>query len=148
MAVELGDARLTLERELATGQPQAFDLLALDAFSSDAIPVHLLTREAMDTYLKHLAPGGIIAVHTSNRYLDLQPVVEGLARHFDLKVLTVTDDDSEFWWIYGTTWMLLAREKEVLEKDAFYDRMRAPSERVDAVPLWTDERASLLPILR
>lgn len=148
VAVVLGDARLTLERELAAGQPQAFDLLALDAFSSDAIPVHLLTREAMATYLKHLAPGGIIAVHTSNRYLDLQPVVEGLARHLDLKVLTITDDDSEFWWIYGTTWMLLAREKEVLEKDTFSERMRAPSERVDAVPLWTDERASLLRILR
>ena len=148
VAVVLGDARLTLERELAAGQPQAFDLLALDAFSSDAIPVHLLTQEAMETYLKHLAPGGIIAVHTSNRYLDLQPVVEGLARRLELKVLTITDDDSEFWWIYGTTWMLLAREKEVLEKDAFYERMRAPSERVDAVPLWTDERASLLRILR
>jgi spermidine synthase len=148
VAVVLGDARLTLERELATGQPQAFDLLALDAFSSDAIPVHLLTLEAMETYLKHLAPGGVIAVHTSNRYLDLQPVVEGLARRLDLKVLTITDDDSEFWWIYGTTWMLLAREKEVLEKDELYERMRAPSERVDAVPLWTDERASLLRILR
>jgi spermidine synthase len=148
VAVVLGDARLTLERELAAGQPQSFDLLALDAFSSDAIPVHLLTREAMDIYLQHLAPRGIIAVHISNRYLDLQPVVERLARQFDLKVLTITEEDSEFWWIYGTTWTLLAREKETLEKDAFYDRMRAPSERADAVPLWTDERASLLRILR
>ena len=142
--VALGDARLVLEREA----PRGFDVLAVDAFTGDAIPVHLLTQEAMETYLKHLAPGGLIAVHTSNRYLDLQPVVEGLARRLGLKVLTITDDDSEFWWIYGTTWMLLAREKEVLEKDEFYERMRAPSERADAVPLWTDERASLLRILR
>src|SRR5207248_4401523 len=74
--VALGDARLSLERE----RPQNFDVLALDAFSSDAIPVHLLTVEAFKTYLRHLKPGGVLAVHISNRYLDLVPVVQQAGR--------------------------------------------------------------------
>ncbi len=71
----LGDARLKLEREA----PQGFDVLAIDAFSSDAIPVHLITREAVEVYLKHMKPDGVIAFHVTNRYLDLVPVVEGIA---------------------------------------------------------------------
>ena len=72
----LGDARLTLERE----PPQGFDVLAVDAFSSDAIPVHLITREALGVYLKHVKPDGIVAFHVSNRFLDLIPVVARLAQ--------------------------------------------------------------------
>lgn len=76
--VIMGDARLSMERE----EPQRFDVLALDAFSSDAIPVHLLTKEAVGIYGKHLAADGVLAVHISNRYLDLEPVVENLAKEF------------------------------------------------------------------
>jgi len=144
----LGDARLTMEHERAAGSPQAFDLLVLDAFSSDAIPVHLLTKEAFELYLYHLRKNGVIAIHVSNRYLDLQPVVEKLAQHFSLKVITLSDDDSESWWIYGTKWMLLAPEKAVLEIDELYEIMRAPSLQAEHLPLWTDDRASLFPILR
>ena len=75
--VAMGDARLSLEQELKDGHPQNFDVLAVDAFSSDSIPVHLLTKEAMDLYFRHLRPDGILAVHISNRYLNLQPVLEG-----------------------------------------------------------------------
>jgi spermidine synthase len=70
----LGDARLSLERELAQGKPQKFDVLAIDAFSSDSIPVHLITREAIRLYMQHLAPAGVLAIHISNRFLDLKPV--------------------------------------------------------------------------
>ena len=73
--IAMGDARLSLERE----QPENFDVLAVDAFSGDAIPVHLLTSEAMDLYFRHLRPDGILAVHISNRYLDLVPVLAGEA---------------------------------------------------------------------
>ena len=66
----MGDARLTLERQ----ESQQFDMLAVDAFSSDAIPIHLLTREALALYFHHLKPNGILALHISNRYLDLVPV--------------------------------------------------------------------------
>ncbi len=72
----LGDARLSLERE----PPQHFDVLAIDAFSSDAIPVHLITKEAVEVYLRHMKPDGVIAFHVTNRYLNLVPVVEGIAQ--------------------------------------------------------------------
>ncbi|MBL9204242.1 MAG: fused MFS/spermidine synthase [Opitutaceae bacterium] len=146
--VVLGDARLSLEQERDRGQPQAFDLLVLDAFSSDAIPIHLLTRESMELYLHHLRTHGVIAVHISNRYLDLQPVVEKLAQHFKLKALTIVEDDSDSWWVYNTTWMLLAREHEALEVDELYDHLRAPSLKTDKIDLWTDDHAALFPILR
>ena len=82
----LGDARLNLEREA----PQGFDLLAIDAFSSDSIPVHLLTYEALAVYRKHMKPGGIIAFHLTNRFLDLNPVVKQLAdAHHLFSVLVV-----------------------------------------------------------
>ena len=80
--VVLGDARLSLEAE---EPPQPFDLLVLDAFSGDAIPTHLLTREAFDVYRRHLAPDGAIAVHISNNYLNLAPVVRRLAEHCGMK---------------------------------------------------------------
>ena len=73
--VVAGDGRLALERE----PPQNFDVLILDAFSGDSIPVHLLTRQAFEVYFRHLRPGGIVAVHVTNRYLDLAPVVDALA---------------------------------------------------------------------
>ena len=72
--IVLGDARISLERELAEGHSQNFDVLVLDTFSSDSIPVHLVTKEAFALYLEHLAPDGIIAAHITNLHLDLQPV--------------------------------------------------------------------------
>jgi len=85
----LGDARISLERELAEGGPQNFDVLVLDTFGSDSIPVHLVTKEAFALYLEHLAPDGIIAPHITNLPLDLQPVLWQLANHFDLHMVRV-----------------------------------------------------------
>jgi hypothetical protein len=87
--ITMGDARLSMERE----QRQDFDLLVLDAFSSDAIPVHLLTKEACELYLRHLKPNGIIAVHISNHYLDLEPVVVNLAKHFGFRLALIDFED-------------------------------------------------------
>ncbi|MFZ5829847.1 MAG: spermidine synthase [Planctomycetota bacterium] len=95
--VELGDARLTLERELAENRPQGFHVLALDAFSSDAIPTHLLTNEAFAVYDKHLAPDGVLAVHISNRYLDLSPVVRKLADKHGFRVIRIDTDYPSEW---------------------------------------------------
>src|SRR5208283_4590774 len=86
--IALGDARLSMEREA----PQGFDVLAIDAFSSDAIPVHLITREALAVYLRHMKPGGIIAFHVTNRYLNLAPVVQQLAAAAGLNAVLVADD--------------------------------------------------------
>jgi hypothetical protein len=147
--VVLGDARLSMENELARGEPQRFDLLALDAFNSDAIPVHLLTREAFAIYLQHLKPDGVIAVHISNLYFDLEPVVTALARHFGLASVTISDDDESEWWIYGTTWMLVARNPARLQTALIRDAADVP-EAADAAPppLWTDDYTSLFKILR
>lgn len=100
----LGDGRLVLERE----PDQGFDLLALDAFSGDSIPVHLLTLEAMQGYLRHLKPDGILAVHITNRYLDLRPVMAAVAQHYGKTALLYEmkpDDDDDF--CFSSDWVLL-----------------------------------------
>ena len=107
----LGDARLTLERELV--QPQAFDVLALDAFSGDSIPNHLLTKEAFDIFLRHLAPNGAMMVHISNRYLDLAPVVYGLAGHFGLQAKRIFSVDAKHGG-WGADFIVLSHNAEML----------------------------------
>jgi hypothetical protein len=145
----MGDARLSMEREVSGKDTQKFDLLALDAFSSDAIPVHLLTKEAFEIYLQEIKPDGIIAVHTSNRYLNLRPVVEKLAAEFGLACATISDDehDSE-WWVYATTWILVTRNKAFLQQPAIKDATDEPEKLRRPAPFWTDDHTSLFPILK
>jgi SAM-dependent methyltransferase len=141
--VALGDARLSLEREPA----QNFDVLALDAFSSDAIPVHLLTVEAFKTYLRHMKPGGVLAVHISNRYLDLVPVVQQAARHLSLELRQVENDDEDDAGVYRSDWMLLSASPAAFEGPL----LKEAGERLDAVPrvkLWTDDYSDLYRILK
>jgi len=147
VAIVHGDARLSMEQELARRQPQGYDVLALDAFNSDAIPVHLLTREAFAIYLQQLAPDGILAVHISNRYFDLEPVVSALAKNFGLACVTVEDDAKDESWIYETTWMLLAKDPAVLQRALIAKGASKPISRAD-IPLWTDDYTSLFKILK
>ena len=144
----MGDARLTMEHELAEHHPQGFDLLALDAFSGDAIPVHLLTREAFALYVQHLRPDGVLAVHISNRYLDLQPVVETLAREFGLGVAVISDDSEEEWWLYATTWIVLTKDKVLLANSAISDKAEDKAKSKATPVLWTDDHASLYEVLK
>ncbi len=147
--VVMGDARLSMENELERHEPQQFDLLALDAFSSDAIPVHLLTKEAFALYLQHLQPDGIIAVHISNRYLNLEPVVANVAKQFGLGVVTIADDNEDDWWVYATTWMLVTRNPALFQIDDIRKAAMPSDEKAAAaVPLWTDDYASLWRILK
>lgn len=144
-----GDARLTMEAELRRGEPQNFDLLVLDAFSSDAIPIHLLTAEAFSTYLQHVRPDGVIAVHISNRYLDLRPVVEAIARHHGLHQMTIADNpEDEKWWLYPTTWVLVSRDFDRLNTESLLNVADPPPDTDAPMVLWTDDRASLLPLLK
>ncbi len=147
--VVMGDARLSMEREVADGGSQQFDLLALDAFSSDAIPVHLLTKESVAIYLKQLKPGGVLAVHVSNRYLDLRPVVVNLAKHFGLSYAILPDDYEEQWWVYRTTWILVTRNQALLDtpkiKEMTEEEIKDP--RTKNI-LWTDDFASLYAIVK
>jgi len=141
----LGDARLSLEKEPA----QDFDLLVLDAFNSDAIPVHLLTHEAFIVYQRHLKPGGILAAHISTRALDLEPVIINLARHFNYKVTIIEDADitTNTWWICPSKWMLLSRSEEIINSPAIRLAARPLQTNTASVPLWTDDFASLYQIL-
>ena len=140
-----GDARLSLENE----PPQHFDLLVLDAFSSDAIPVHLLTREAFEVYERHLNTNGVIAVHISNHYLDLEPVVVNLARHFGYKLASIDFDEAdEEWWLYSSTWVLLSRNDRIINSPAIRGAASTVKTNDTRVPLWTDDFASLFQILR
>jgi hypothetical protein len=144
--VTMGDARLSLERELERNQPQNFDLLAVDAFTSDSIPVHLLTKQAMELYYRHLRPNGILAVHISNRYLDLQPVLAGEAEATGklARVVDTEDDDSQD--VFGATWVLLTSPA-----NGFDDELLSHSAEIEhkrTVRLWTDDYSNLFQILK
>lgn len=140
-----GDARLSLERE----PPQNFDLLALDAFSSDSIPVHLLTREAFQIYERHLNTNGLLAIHISNHYLDLEPVVTALAHEFHFQSARIDYDEvAEQWWLYPSSWILLTREPNLLTSPEMSAAITAPNTNTISVPLWTDDYASLFRILK
>jgi len=138
--VVLGDARLSLEREA----PRGYHVLALDAFSGVTIPSHLLTVEAMEIYLRHLADDGVIAFHVSNPYLDLAPVVRGLARRYGLKLLSlglIPEDDDV---LEASTWMLLTRSERMTEE---LKPFALPETETNEV-IWTDEVHDLVRLLR
>jgi hypothetical protein len=140
-----GDARLSMERELADGHPQSFDVLVLDAFSGDAIPVHLLTIEAIAIYLRELSPDGVLAVHVTNRYLDLQPVVQEIANHFRLKAGRVHQSAGPL--VKPSDWIVLARNNSVFGQPAFTGALH-PLDSRQRVRLWTDDYSNLLQILK
>jgi len=140
--VAMGDARLSMERE----QPENLDVLAVDAFSSDSIPVHLLTTQAMELYFRHLRPNGILAVHISNRYLNLQPVVEEEAEatgHVARLVDSSDDDDTD---VFGATWVLVTSPAP-----GFDDEITQSSTKIELakrIRLWTDDYSNLFQILK
>jgi SAM-dependent methyltransferase len=140
--VAMGDARLSLERE----RPENFDVLAVDAFSSDSIPVHLLTREAMQLYFRHLKPDGILAVHISNRYLDLQPVIAGETKATGHIARLVDTDDDTAQDVFGATWVLVTAPSPGFDADVISDSTEIASKR--SVRLWTDDYSNLFQILK
>jgi hypothetical protein len=109
MHLELGDARVRMER-LHLADKDKYHLLVVDAFSSDAIPIHLITREALEVYRQHMAPGGVICFHISNRHLDLKPVLANLARELGMAALYQSDDDNEDLGKTRSTWVVLAEQ--------------------------------------
>ena len=142
LQVAMGDARLSLEREA----PENFDVLAVDAFSSDSIPVHLLTREAMALYFRHLQPDGILAVHISNRYLDLQPVLAGESQALGKVARLVDTEDDETQDVFGATWVLLTAPNPGFTTEELSDSAEIEHKRT--VRLWTDDYSNLFQILK
>jgi hypothetical protein len=142
-----GDARLSLERELADGRTQNYDVLVLDVFSSDSIPVHLLDKEAFELYLQHLKPDGILVVHITNRHLDLVPVVWTLADHFGLSRV-LFDAPGNYGASSRSIWMLLARDPALLEIPAIRLGAQPMDGYVPGIRLWTDDYSNLFQILK
>ena len=142
MMWSMGDGRLSLEREA----PENFDVLAVDAFSSESVPVHLLTREAMQLYFRHLKPDGILAVNISNRFIDLEPVVDGQCRALGKTDRLVDSDGRRLAGVFAATWMLATSpasgfDKLILDGSAAIEPGRK-------IRLWTDDYSNLFQILR
>ncbi len=143
--VAIGDARL----ELGKAAPGSIDVLAIDAFSSDAIPLHLLTDEAVGVYLRALSAKGVLLIHISNRYIELEPVLARIARHRGLTAMVRDDNPYDRTLLTASSWVLLTRDPGQLKAlaaarpDAPWTRLAAP-----APQLWTDDHASILPYIR
>jgi hypothetical protein len=142
ISVALGDGRLSLERE----PHRRFDVLAIDAFLSDSIPLHLLTREAFTVYWQHLKPDGVLVVHVSNRYVALAPVVaqDAAARGLDARVLDVDNDIDH--GVTRSLWVVVTARKELFRKGELANAPRVPIP-ADLRP-WTDDYSAIWSVLR
>ena len=143
ISIVQGDARLTLERQ----SPQGFDLLAIDAFSGDAIPVHLLTREAFALYFRQLRPDGVVAVNVSNRYVNLQPVVLRAAESLDKQAVVIVNAEDEERAISRATWVLMSGRRTFFDSE-FIKQASAPPRQIAGLRVWTDDYSNLLRVLR
>ena len=144
VVIDIGDGRLVMENQ----PPQDYDVLVLDAFSSDVVPTHLLTVEAMKIYLKHLDENGVMAFHISTHNLDLQSIVWKLAEHEGLQTcwISSTEDDSE--GAFASDWILLSRTDEFFETEPLRQaRYHSPRDTTET-PLWTDDHINLLKVLK
>ncbi len=145
--IRLGDARLQLERELLSGQARKYDVLIADAFSSDSIPVHLLTLESIDIYMQRLNEDGILAIHTSNRFLELTSVVRTLADHLGLYSVYVDDEPDSDTVASDSSWVLVARNPDiVLELELAGSASAWPDPDLSA--FWTDDFSSIVPVVK
>jgi hypothetical protein len=143
----LGDGRLSLERE----PPRGYDVLGIDAFSGDSIPMHLVTREAMAIYLKHIKPDGVIVFQATNRFIDLLPVVKRLAAEFGLEALNVSDvpegEDGAEYWYSSTDQVIVTRNPKLLGWPRIAEAAEEIADR-PGLPVFTDAHHNLLRILK
>ncbi len=140
--VRIGDGRLVLAKEAREGSEQRFDVLAIDAFSDDSIPVHLLTKEAVELYMSRLKDDGILAIHTSNRYLELSPIVARISVELGLSFMVIVDEAIEHENGTLSQWVVVTRDPTILQNETFASAASEPEGGV--APLWTDEYANVL----
>ena len=138
-----GDGRLSLQH----APPQQYDVLVVDAFTGDAIPLHLLTREALDVYRSQLAPDGVIAFHVSNSYVDLAPAIARVADSEGLQSRIVESFSVPSEGAYRATWVLVTANRQFFELPAVHAAAQPVSRRPD-LRVWTDDYSSLLPLMR
>jgi hypothetical protein len=143
----MGDGRLSLERE----PPRGYDVLGIDAFSGDSIPMHLVTREAMAIYVKHIKPDGVIVFQATNRFIDLLPVVKRLAAEFGMQAVNVSDspsaEEGPEYWYSSTDQIIVTRNQQLLDYPLIADVADVIEDRAD-LPTFTDSHHNLLRILK
>ena len=140
--VVIGDARLVLEREA----PNKFDVLVLDAFTSDAPPIHLLTKEAFDQYSRHLRPDGLLVVNVTTTYLELAPVVAKLGNELGWKSVRIRTPNDPSRLAYRTDYLVLSRQASLLPESPSAESI--PDDVVHAAPFWTDQYSNLLQVIK
>jgi spermidine synthase len=144
-----GDARISLEKEAGAGVQNDFDILVLDTFSSDSIPVHLVTSEAFQIYLQNLTPDGLIAVHITNVRLDLRPVFWQLAQRYQMGFAVIENpvisDKSE---VFSATWVLLARDPAMLDLPVLAERTTEGIDFRTDIRLWSDDYSNPFQLLK
>ncbi len=145
--VVLGDARIRMEREIADGAAQQFDVLAVDAFSSDAIPIHLITRESAAVYWKHLKDDGVLLFHVSSRSLDLAPITRALAEDCGCEAVRIESPKDEARGVSKATWVALSRNQAFLSNDAIRNVAKPWNDQDRPPLLWTDDYAALWQVL-
>lgn len=149
--VVVGDGRLSLERELKRSGPRGYDVLGIDAFSGDSVPMHLITREAMALYVRHLAPDGVIVFQATNRYVDLAPVIQRLAAEQGMQARLVSDwpdgQEGVGYWMSATDQVLVTRDAKLLQHRQILEASERIEERFD-LPTFTDARHNLFRILK
>jgi hypothetical protein len=143
----MGDGRLSLEREA----PRGYDVLGIDAFSGDSIPMHLVTREAMAIYVKHIKPDGVIVFQATNRFIDLLPVIQRLAAEFGLEAVNIADspeaDTGPEYWYSATDQVIVTRNRRLLDWPRIAEVAQA-IEPAAGLPVFTDAHHNLLKILK
>ncbi|MCG8603330.1 MAG: fused MFS/spermidine synthase [Verrucomicrobiales bacterium] len=146
--VVIGDARISLEKEFREGESQNFDILVVDAFSGDSIPIHLMTKEAFELYLKHLKPDGTLAVHISNLHLELSDPVRTICEDLGLHASRVAHDpEDDNYHSYYSDWILISRDPG-LEDDLFDKGFLSEWDEPEAKEiLWTDDYCNLLQVV-
>jgi len=138
-----GDARLSLKNDISSKGTHLFDILAIDAFSGDSIPVHLLTKEAFELYFDHMKKDGILAIHISNRYIDFEPVVSAAAMHFKIGAIMVETKNNP----HNSKWILLTKNDLFLKNPEIKSLSRAVK-NPQGTGVWTDNHNSLMSILK
>ena len=143
----IGDARLVLDRQLREGAPQGFDVLLLDAFTSDAVPVHLLTREAFDLYWKHLKPDGVLAVNISNRHVDLSPVLRGVGGADGKDVRWVSGQPDDAAGVLPSVWVLISANRAFFDAPKVASALAAWPDGAREPMIWTDDYSTIYDLL-
>lgn len=141
--IVMGDGRASLDRET----PQRFDVLAADAFSGDGVPVHLLTREAVKVYRRHIKPGGILAINVSNRYLNIAPLIKALADDEGLEAIMIEDTQPASRHIMSSTWVLLTDDRSFIDHPVI-QRRRSMITPIPGLKPWTDDFSNVFQLLR